>query len=1120
MLQFIIGTAGTGKTAAMTELASQTAMRESNPVLFLVPEQASFYYEKRMLQMLGARHADRVEVLSFSRLAQTLLTAQNKPPIDEGGKAVLMSMALEALSEKLHIYRKYAKSLSVANELLKLSAEFKRCMLPPSELSKTAGAMEDCFLQKKLSEIALILETYDALVAQSYSDDTDALTRLAQSLKQTPSLRGRTVFVDAFSGFTVQEYAVLEQILCQANALCVSLCTDSIHTTQSQYDPSAFAYVRRTAQKLLHLARLHEVHVKTPISVGETAHRFRSPSLTAVERIFATAKLQTYTDEAPQITVVHAPDLYHECAYTATAVKKLLREEGYRCREIAILFRDAGTYEAPMRAALAKCGVPVFEDKRQPILNQPLISLVRGLCAIASEGFSTEHLMQILKTQLLGMAQEDVCALENYALLWNIRGRQWLSPFTANPLGLGEKETQETAQQLDELNTLRARAVAPIAKLCADLHDTTGVEYVRILFRFLEAQQVNIHLKTLAVGLQERGEQVLAFEQERIWELLMEIFDMFSRTLGTAPVTPKRFAQLLDVVIQTCSLGNIPQGLDEVTVGDVDRTVTMSPRAVFVLGAQEGVFPRTPSTGGLLTASDRKQLKDLGLELYDFGEIKVSEERFLVYKTLCCAAERLTVSACSAAEDGSAQCGSEIVRNLSLCFPKANFVNAQALAPLEHIESEATAFEQLCLQSREQDGIYTELNAYFSEDAHWRARVQSLKRLQTQTPTAFSIENKQLAERLFGKNMFLSASRVESYYKCAFAYFCKFGLKAVPRKAAQFDAALQGTEIHFVLETLLREVGRERLLSMTAAERQAEIDKLLDGYLQTELSGAEQTKRFLYLYNRLRKTLSEILERLMLEFEVCRFVPVDFELKIDRDGAIQPYETKLPNGGSVQIKGSIDRVDKLELDGRTYIRVIDYKSGGKKFALSEVLNGLNMQMLLYLFAIWQNGAPYYGQPIVPAGILYVPAKAVFEKLERDVSDEDAAMKKAKSMRMNGMLLDDETILLGMDSAQSGCFIPVDKKGKSDSLISLHHLAELKKETERLVTQMAQNLQSGQIEAVPARIKGNTHVCDYCDYRSVCAREDDMPAREIVSAKHNDCLQYLDNKEAGNDAVDG
>ena len=367
--------------------------------------------------------------------------------------------------------------------------------------------------------------------------------------------------------------------------------------------------------------------------------------------------------------------------------------------------------------------------------------------------------------------------------------------------------------------------------------------------------------------------------------------------------------------------------------------------------------------------------------------------------------------------------------------------------------------------------------------------------------------------------MFLSASRVESYYKCPFAYFCKFGLLAKPRKSAQFDSAMQGTEIHFVLETLLRRHGRDGLLSMTRDERQAQIDAILDDYLLEMLDGAEQTKRFLYLYNRLRKTMGEIVERLVLEFSVCDFEPVDFELKIDRDGDVDPYVTEVPGGGTVQIRGSVDRVDKLELNGKTYIRIVDYKSGGKKFALSDVLGGLNMQMLLYLFAIWQNGADYYGEPIVPAGILYMPAKASFEKLPRDVSPEEAALVKAKSMRMNGMLLDDSIVLLHMDNGESGCFIPVDAKHK-DHLISLHRLTVLKQETEKLLCEMAQKLRSGDVDALPARNNDKYNACAFCDYRSVCGREDDMPEREIPAIKHADCLKILEEKEAQTDALDG
>ncbi len=1116
MLQFVTGVAGSGKTAYITQTAARLAQSETQPLLLLVPEQASFDYEKRMLRALGPRDAQNVEVYSFSRLAETTLGFHPLPLIDDAGRSVLMSLALESLSDKLEIYSRYVKSLSVANELLRLSSEFKRCMLSPAAVQTLASGMKDCFLKHKLSEIGLILETYDALVAESYTDETDALTRLADYLADNAVFRGRTVLLDAFSGFTAQEYAVIGRLLVQADTVYVALCTDSLHASKG-YDATAFAYVRRTAERILHMARRYDVPVKTPVVVSEDSRRFSTSALRALERVIAKAETTVYDAPSPEITVAYAADVYEECAFVAARVKRLLREKNVRCREIAVLFRDAQRYEAPMRAALRDCGVSVFEDKRQPILTQPLIALVRGLCAVAASGFSTENLMQMLKTGLLDLDENETAALENYALLWNVRARGWRQPFTANPDGLGEPVTEASQTRLGELNALRERLVQPLERFCAAVHDTDGRRFAEEIYRFLTAHRVNAHLLELAKRLQARSEAALADEQERVWDLLMEILDLFARTLAHRPVSPSRFAELLDVALRTRTLGTIPQGLDEVLVGDLDRTVTDSPRAVFVLGAQEGAFPRTPAAGGLLTLADRKMLREMQVELYDFGEVKVSEERFLVYKTLCCASEMLTVSTCAAAEDGSVQTASEIIRTIRSCFPQCTVVQCAALTSLERVESETTAFRELCLHSRTRDDVYPELRAHFYASDAYRTRLQSLERIGS--GGAFRIADAALAERLFGRNMYVSASRVESYYKCPFAYFCKFGLLAKPRKPAQFDSAMQGTEIHFVLETLLRRHGRDGLLAMTREERQAEIDRILDDYLPDVLGGAEQTKRFLYLYKRLHKTMGEIVERLVLEFSVCDFEPVDFELKIDRDGAIAPYVTQVPHGGTVQIRGSVDRVDTLELNGKTYVRIVDYKSGGKKFALSDVLGGLNMQMLLYLFAIWQNGAEYYGAPIVPAGILYMPAKATFEKLARDIPAEEAALVKAKSMRMNGMLLDDSVVLLHMDNGESGCFIPVDSKHKGH-LISLHRLAVLKKETEKLLCEMALKLRSGAIDALPARNNDRYNACAYCDYRSVCGREDDMPEREIPAMRHAECLKVLEEKEAQTDALDG
>ena len=1114
MLQFILGTAGTGKTDYILKKAAELSRTSAKPVLLLVPEQASFAYEKQMLRMLSAKHADRVEVLSFSRLAETVLGSPAKPPIDEGGKTVLMSVALESMADRLSVYARYTKSLSVTNELLKLSAEFKRCMLSPAALHTLALSLPDSFLKQKLTEISLVLEAYDALVAARFTDDTDSLTRLYAYLADTPYFAGRSVCVDAFSGFTVQEYGVLERVLMQAKDVYVTLCTDSLYTSGS-FDPSAFAYLRRTADKLMHAARRHDVHIATPV-ILDVQHRFTNAPLSALERALATAQYTPYDAQAPQITVVRAADIRQECAYIAASVKRLLREEQLRCREIAVLFRNAETYEEPMRAALQKCGVPVFEDKRQSVLTQPLIVLVRGLCAVAAEGLSTDSIMQVLKTGLLGFDSDDTAVLENYALLWDLHAADWRREFTANPEGLDAERTEQTEEQLARLNALREQAVQPLVRFADAVRDTDGRTFAEQIFRFLERMDVPMHLRAVAETLEAQGDPVAAMQQERVWDMLMQTLDMFAVTLGTRPVTTKRFAGLLDMVLRGQTLGSIPQGLDEVSVGSVDRTVPDRPRVVFVPGVHEGEFPRLPSSGGLLTDAERMQLRNMDVELYDFGEVKFSEERYLVYKTLCSPSERLVLTTCSAAEDGSAHTASEIIRNVCELFPQCRRVSVPALSAMELIESDETAFEQLCLQSRGDRQTYAALRAYFSGENAYAGRLLSLDRVLERKP--FQILDGDTAEKLFGRHMIVSASRVENYHQCPFAYFCKFGLKAKPRKKAEFGSNIQGTLVHYVLETVLRQYGKDGLLAMTADERTALVEKELEMYLADTLRDAVRTERFLYLYRRFGKTISEILERLVLEFSVCRFEPVDFELKIDRDGDVPPYRTTIDEGGSVQIRGSVDRVDKLELDGQTYIRVIDYKSGSKEFRLSDALGGLNLQMLLYLFAIWQNGDAHYTPPITPAGILYMPARAKFEDVARDAAPEDAALQKARALRMNGLLIDREIVLVSMDENQNGCFIPWDNKRRSKSLISLRQLSELEERTQALLRQMALELRHGNIPALPSK-SGKHEACAYCDYRAVCGIEDTDPRREIQNDTNAECLKQLDSKEDTDDAVD-
>jgi ATP-dependent helicase/nuclease subunit B len=363
---------------------------------------------------------------------------------------------------------------------------------------------------------------------------------------------------------------------------------------------------------------------------------------------------------------------------------------------------------------------------------------------------------------------------------------------------------------------------------------------------------------------------------------------------------------------------------------------------------------------------------------------------------------------------------------------------------------------------------------------------------------------------------------VESFSKCAFAYYCKYGLRAQPRGVAELDPMQKGTILHLVLQKLLEKYPGKMLLKLTREQRLAEIHAIMDEYLEERMGGRqEKPKRFEYLYNRLADIMDEVAARLAKEFETGSFEPVAFELKIDSDGAVKPYEIMLENGGTLKINGSIDRVDKMEKDSKSYIRVVDYKSSGKAFSLAEVLEGINMQMLIYLFALWQNGAPLYGD-IVPAGVLYMAANAPTANLDRNAADFEIEREKLKKSKMNGMLLKNLDVILGMEEDGEGIFIPAKiKNGELEgTLITLEQMAKLKIKADEILAKMAKALQSGDIPALPAIDAGYKSACDYCDYLSVCGRESGMPARIIPKLKHEEALALIDNEGGDGNAVDG
>lgn len=1110
MLQLILGRSGSGKTARLHRLLCEQVENGRSGMILLVPEQDSFAHERRMLELLGEQDAQAVEVLSFTRLGDTLFRAfggHGGRNVSDGQRALCMALALEAARGRLERFARADERMVPA--LLRLRRELSMSGVKPEELSRAAQRLG----KAKLAELADIMQIHDALLEEKFGgsgDGMQALRELLETQQGREYFQGNIIAVDEFLGFTPQEMNVLGVLLEQAETVYVTLTLDQLHDAQE--DAGVFAHTRRTAAQLRTLAAKAGVPVAQP-EILPDMHRFGgSPQLAELEHALSG---MAYDAAALPSELYACADLEMECACVARGIKRLLREEDYRCRDIAVLARNTEPYERPLYAALRRAGVPVFEDKRQPVASQPLMRLITAGLEIAAEGFAQDAVMRWLKTGLAGMGDENIADIENYALLWRIQGNAWLRPWTAHPQGLGQEESDASRAELDRLNALRVRAIAPLERLREAMRDCTGAGGAQALDALLQQVGVPEAMRRQRAVLEESGSPAQALELGRVWDVCMGMLDQLADTLGEQRVGARRFAALFALVLSYQTLGELPQCLDAVTFGAADRARLPSPRAVFILGFNDGVFPQVPSREGLMNDKERIELEQLGLVMQDPAPQQLDMERLIVYRSLTAAKQRLTITWAQRSAAGEELRPSAWVHWLRERFPALDVCEYQLLPPEERLEGESEGFALLCETRAQGSPLHAALRDYFESKEGYAPRLAALERTVQADTQALHIAQ-DTARQLFSRRM--SPSRVESYARCPFQYYCKYGLKAQARRTADFDPLLRGSALHAALEQILREDGVEALLAMSPPQRRARMDACMDAYAARSFPAGVLPARAGYLYRRLHDIAAQVLERLLAELRASEFRPVAFELNIAAGGDVEPYEITMPGGDILRLGGKADRVDCAEVNGQRYFRVVDYKTGGKEFSLGDVFDGLGLQMLVYLFALWGSDHPDYAGAL-PAGVLYEQARdPVLAAGERGMSQEEIERQKQEKTRTAGFVLEDADVLLAMEEGGLGLYLPakMGRSGPEQHVLSLARLGKLKRAADDVLADIAGRIGAGEMPAVPLR-SAQFSPCGYCDYQAVCGFEPGSPERMERSMNFKQAAELLD--EYGEEAAE-
>ncbi len=1105
MLELILGRAGTGKTEYLRDALTKAPGR----AILIVPEQFTFESERALLERYGVETANRVQTVSFTRLAEAAFRRYGGGAgrrLSDGGRRILMTLAIESCADRLTLFEKSAASGKLTETMLTAVGEMKICGVSPDALRDAARRVPGESLTKKLREIALIFDAFEALVAQTYLDPLDDLTRLDALLERHPEFfEGAFVAVDAFDGFTAQEYRILAHALRHAERVSAALCTDDLDIEKRDL----FSPVRRTAEILRRIARENGAAVAAPKYL-RTRRRFQNGGLLAMEEALAGNGRETAA-EPGAVRVLEAGNVFEEAEQTAAAVRRLVMEEGYRYREIAVVCRSAESYSRALSAAFRRWGIPAFFSEERAVDAEPVMRFVLSAFDAVTGGWRSDDVLALVKTGLTDFSAEEAAELENYIFTWRLNGRAaWCSPFADHPEGYGKPMDGAAAETLDRLNALRERLAAPLERFSAAIRNASGEEIAAAVYRLLTDHRMDETLPEFCRKLELAGRPDLAAAQERLWDLLMSVLDQMAGVLGDRETDPAVFARLMREIVRGESVYDIPQNADTVTFGAADRIRPSAPRAVFLLGCGQGQFPLTPAAGGVFSDAERRALLLLDLPLSDALEDRMLHERFLAYSASCFASEKLFLS--YSTEDGRTP--GELIRAALSAVPGLSVEKPGGARTLANAPE--AAFSVMASLFRENSPEASTLRAVFAEKPGFSGRMASLggedrmARAHLSAPTA---------ERLFGGGHVFSASQIETYHECRFRYFCRYALGAKERRPAELDALEYGTLMHFLFERVIGDKDED--VKMLMPERLSEkVRACIETYARENMGGTEGlSDREKYRFKRMEKTAGTLILHVAEELKSSRFVPRYFELPLEYGGAFPPLRIPTKDG-LVRVGGVVDRVDVFESPRGTYLRVVDYKTGYKDFRLSDVLYGMSLQMLLYLAALTeQTGAR-------PAGVLYMPS--FLTPVLSDKTEPAEKLKKAaeRSLCMNGVILNDTEIALAMESDLSGRFVPVKlaKDGslqKSGSLLAEDALRLVTEYVKRLVATMAETLREGDVAAQPLGV--GTNACAFCPYTAVCGSEraGDEPERnrmktEEILARMEERLRKGDEDRAGMD----
>ena len=1119
-LRFCFGPSGAGKSHRIYEEIMQRAAEEpGRNFLIIVPDQFTMQTQKDLVMRSDRDGILNIDVLSFGRLSHRILEevgTKEMPVLDDTGKSLVLQKVAADLKEQLPAMGSLLHKQGYIHEVKSAISEFMQYGISTQDMDKLiTSAQKRGALAMKLKDLKTLYRGFQNYIRDHFITTEETLDVLRRSLSKSKILKGSVVVFDGFTGFTPIQNRLIQELM---RVCAETIVTVTIGVGEDPYkmdgEQKLFHLSKKTVADLEKLAAEAEVERGEDLFVKGGPNRFaKAPALHYLEQNLFRYQYEPYAGEQQEIHMFEALSPREEVHQTALYIRHLIREQGMTYRDIAVVIGDLEGYASYVETEFGQLEIPCFLDRTRGIVLNPMIEYIKSALQLYIKDFSYDTVFHFLRSGMADISREEIDELENYVIRTGARGyRTYSRLFTRRTEELqGNAEGSEQAEEktMERLNRIRQQFMDAVEILHMGSQEKAG-DYVSHLYDFLEQNQVQQKLLNYQQQFEKEGDLSRAREYAQIYRLVMDLLDQVYELLGEEEISRQEFADILEAGFGEITVGTIPQNVDRIVVGDMERTRLKQVKVLFFLGVNDGNIPKNASKGGIISDMDREFLIESGTEMAPSPRQQMYIQRLYLYLNMTKPSEQLYLSYAKVNSEGKGIRPSYLIDTVRKLFPAMSVEYPQNRSRLEQIEGrqegarylaeELREYVEGTLPEEERQDFYLMYRAYEADAAGRDLLTRAAFRRYRESGLSRIV-----ARALYGQQLENSVSRLETYAACACRHFLQYGLSLQEREEFGFEASDMGTVYHAVLENFAGKLAESNLTwwdfteDFAAKAVKESVEAYAATYGETVLYSSARNE---YAITRMSRILTRTVLTLQKHLKQGSFQPDDYELSFRFAEDLDSIHVDLSEDEKMHLQGRIDRIDVSEDAEHVYVKVIDYKSGNRKFDLAALYYGLQLQLVVYMNAAMEmESRKHPDKEIVPAALLYYHIDDPTIETPVELTDEQINEQILAKLRMNGVVNSDPGVVERLDRymQDKSVVIPVEKKkdgsfSARSGVLSREEMQLISSYVDAKIRSIGREILDGKIAANPYE-KGNEEACTYCAYKKVCGFDGSIPGYE-------------------------